>query len=426
MRGASIGATVVAGGLAIGLSAGAAIAQNTSFVQLGEWSGGTINARARAVSGSGQVAVGGSNGASGDEAVKWNGPTVSGLGDLAGGAFSSEAYAVSIDGSSIFGGGADAAGNRQAFRWTSAGIMGLGFVGGGYTSIAYACAANGLSACGESVLQLPANPIPPLPVTQAFVWTQSGGMVGLGFLPGVSGTMGGELSTARAMSADGSVVVGWGFDAGGTYRAWRWTNSGGMVDLSVGALAAQARGCSPDGGTVVGQILGTTSQPFMWTQTTGMVGMGWPAGVNSGSFTDAINSGVRMIGACSNTGVAGSQQAFVWDRGLGWRNIRDVLSAAGVNMTGWTLSIAWSMSDSGRVIVGQGTDPSGNPAAWKASIPLPCVVDFDGMNGVQVQDIFAYLNAWFAGEARADFNGVGGLSVQDIFDFLNAWFAGCV
>ncbi len=54
-----------------------------------------------------------------------------------------------------------------------------------------------------------------------------------------------------------------------------------------------------------------------------------------------------------------------------------------------------------------------------------CAPDFDGVNGLTIQDIFAFLNAWFAGDPRADFNGVNGLSVQDIFDFLNAWFAGC-
>jgi hypothetical protein len=41
-----------------------------------------------------------------------------------------------------------------------------------------------------------------------------------------------------------------------------------------------------------------------------------------------------------------------------------------------------------------------------------------------VQDIFDFLNAWFAGSPAGDFNG-GGLTVQDIFDFLNGWFAGC-
>ncbi|HVU63436.1 MAG TPA: GC-type dockerin domain-anchored protein [Phycisphaerales bacterium] len=58
--------------------------------------------------------------------------------------------------------------------------------------------------------------------------------------------------------------------------------------------------------------------------------------------------------------------------------------------------------------------------------PCPaCRVDFNHDGHVAVQDIFDFLNAWFAGSPSADFNGVNGLEVQDIFDFLNAWFAGC-
>ncbi len=56
--------------------------------------------------------------------------------------------------------------------------------------------------------------------------------------------------------------------------------------------------------------------------------------------------------------------------------------------------------------------------------PAPCPADYNMSGGLEVQDIFDFLNGWFAGDPRADFNG-GGLSVQDIFDFLNAWFAGC-
>ncbi len=50
--------------------------------------------------------------------------------------------------------------------------------------------------------------------------------------------------------------------------------------------------------------------------------------------------------------------------------------------------------------------------------------DFNHTGVLEVQDIFDFLNAWFAGSGAADFNG-GGLAVQDIFDFLTAWFAGC-
>jgi hypothetical protein len=44
-----------------------------------------------------------------------------------------------------------------------------------------------------------------------------------------------------------------------------------------------------------------------------------------------------------------------------------------------------------------------------------------------VQDIFDFLNDWFAGAGEhggADYNNSGATTVQDIFDFLNAWFAG--
>ena len=44
---------------------------------------------------------------------------------------------------------------------------------------------------------------------------------------------------------------------------------------------------------------------------------------------------------------------------------------------------------------------------------------------INVQDIFAFLTAWFQGSVFADINGDGRITVQDIFVFLAAWFAGC-
>ncbi len=54
-----------------------------------------------------------------------------------------------------------------------------------------------------------------------------------------------------------------------------------------------------------------------------------------------------------------------------------------------------------------------------------CPANFNHIGGLDVQDIFDFLNAWLAGNPAADFNHAAGLDVQDIFDFLNAWLAGC-
>lgn len=59
-----------------------------------------------------------------------------------------------------------------------------------------------------------------------------------------------------------------------------------------------------------------------------------------------------------------------------------------------------------------------------SEVPV-CLADVDGSGSVDVNDIFEFLNRWFAGDPRADFNGVDGVNTQDIFDLLNAWFAGC-
>jgi hypothetical protein len=62
----------------------------------------------------------------------------------------------------------------------------------------------------------------------------------------------------------------------------------------------------------------------------------------------------------------------------------------------------------------------------------PCPADFNGVDGVTVQDIFDYLADWSSQVgggsiiiASADFNGTDGVTVQDIFDFLAAWSTGC-
>ena len=82
-------------------------------------------------------------------------------------------------------------------------------------------------------------------------WSQS--LTWLGTLPG------GNESGANGVSADGTVVVGWAWNAG-QWRAFRWTASGGMEELNTtyaslltnGSWLREARAISPDGRYIVG------------------------------------------------------------------------------------------------------------------------------------------------------------------------------
>jgi len=75
--------------------------------------------------------------------------------------------------------------------------------------------------------------------------------------------------------------------------------------------------------------------------------------------------------------------------------------------------------------------PSGDGLPGGASVftftvePNPCPADYNGLNGVTVQDLFDFLGGFFANAPAADFNNSGDVTVQDLFDFLAAYFTAC-
>jgi hypothetical protein len=74
-------------------------------------------------------------------------------------------------------------------------------------------------------------------------------------------------------------------------------------------------------------------------------------------------------------------------------------------------------------IVGDGGTLSAHHA-WLYKRPL-CRPDADYSGTLTVNDIFVFINAWFAGNSAGNFSNDLNTNVQDIFDFLNAWLAGC-
>jgi len=330
-------------------------------------------------------------------------PSFTGLGDLAGGSFSSEATAISADGSTVVGQGTSASA-VQAFRWTQAGGMeNLGSLAGGTTtSSALGTSADGSVVVGRS---LSASG------TQSFRWTQAGGMVGLGDLPGGPSSL---LSLAQGSSGDGNVLAGAGQSAsdGGAYR---WTQAGGMVDL--GALPGEswsgATAISTDGGVIVGR---SGSEAFRWTEGGGMQGLGDLLGGSNFSYAYAVSGDGQVVAGLANSGLgteafrwleggamvglgdlpggaynsaayATSQDgsvvvgrgnytgsdsdAFIWDDTHGMRELKQVLIDLGLDLTGWNLQDAKGISANGQTITGFGINPSGFKEAWVATIPEP-------------------------------------------------------
>ncbi len=131
---------------------------------------------------------------------------------------------------------ADSSIGTQAFRWTkSSGMVGLGFLDGPRRS-----SATGVSADDGSVVV--GNSYDSSRHARAFRW-EAGKMINLGALPN------GDYSVATAVSADGSVVVGTG-DTGDYYnKAIIWTKNGdGSFKIeNLGKFAAYPPGYEPTG-----------------------------------------------------------------------------------------------------------------------------------------------------------------------------------
>ena len=210
---------------------------------------------------------------------------------------------------------------------------------------------------------------------EAFRWTSSEGMVGLGFLPGRVSSRG------TGVSGDGSIVVGSSSDENFASEAFRWTAATGMVglgDLVGGDGFSIASAVSSDGTAIVG-ISSRPGAPdngeaFRWTSSGGMVGLG---NAPDGRFLNSRATAVSADGAVivgNGDAIVGEDlltSPFIWDADHGMRPLQDLLANEGVDLTGWTLDSATGISGDGRAIVGFGSNPSGRTEAWLVIIPEP-------------------------------------------------------
>ncbi len=249
----------------------------------------------------------------------------------------------------------------------------------------------------------------------------------------------------------GNVIIGGSFEniAGGAdndFIAWAtqasvladvpvWQPLGKGVEDDVSAILVL-----PNGDLIVGgqfSAVGNAAEDdlsangvarWSWaTSTWSRMGSGLVTGFESVNALAVLSTGEIIAGGNfdGNVSIAGEaatplvNNLAIWD-GTSWQPM-----GAGVNGVVYSLAV----DENDNVLVGGDfTTAGGNVSAYIARWgceAVACAADFNGVNGVTVQDIFDFLTAWLAGSPSADFNHVNGVTVQDIFDFLTAWLAGC-
>lgn len=224
----------------------------------------------------------------------------------------------------------------------AAAFTGLGGLPNGtfIESKALGVSGDGLVVVGSS----DALPISGSPIREAFRWTQSVGLVGLGDLPG-----GEFLSAARSASYDGSVIVGSARSTSGE-EAFRWTTATGMVGFGT---RSEANDVSADGSIVVGWKEGLSNfEAFRWTETTGMVGLGTVDGAVQ-SFAEAVSADGEIVVGRTNT------EGFRWTEATAMEGLGDL----GGSLP-FPVSEGYGISADGSVIVGGARNSMGKDEAF--------------------------------------------------------------
>ena len=332
-------------------------------------------------------------------------PSFRGLGFLPGYTVSRPG-AISADGRTVVG---SVANNGQvvttSFRWTAEQGMARLNLPASVPGLAHGISADGLVVVGDAVLDsgervafrwsatAGTQLLPPLPsdFPDATAWGASADgsvIVGSGFENGtpvaarwVRGqvqSLGALLpdpthdteAVARAVSADGSVVVGFTHSPNGRYEAFRWTPATGMVglgDLPGSEFHSAAYGVSADGSTVVGRSSrfgGGGDRAFRWTAETGMVEL------RDIQFARAVSADGSVIGGHWDSAIE-DLIPMIWTPATGARRLSDILTEAGVDTTGWRLRTVESITHDGLTITGTAWNPDGQLEGYIATIPEP-------------------------------------------------------
>ena len=216
--------------------------------------------------------------------------------------------------------------------------------GGGNLSLSGGLSPDGSTAVGQSQYGFGRNDF------EAFRYTASEGLVGLGDLPGFT-----VSSEARGASLQGTFVTGCGTsdeaveELTDVQEAFRWSMAGGMQglgDLPGGAFRSCGLAISADGSTVVG--IGRTErgdEAFRWRASTGLQALADLPGGGFESAAFAVSSGGQITVGYSTSGRGVEAVRWVFDKPI--EKLGDLEG-------GRFMSVATAASINGEFVAGRG------------------------------------------------------------------------
>lgn len=179
-----------------------------------------------------------------------------------------------------------------------------------------------------------------------------------GVLTELSGINPTDFTTAKDISADGSIVVGDALDVAGSFQSFatRWVN--GTLD-NLGQLtpgfSSYATLVSSDGTVIAGQgnTSANTADTFIWKSGT-MTSIGSIG--SSYSFPMAINGNGNAIAGFNEDNVSFTDSPYYWSQTDGMKSFQQILTDKGVDLTGWDLDnyAGMYMSADGKTVLTTG------------------------------------------------------------------------
>ncbi len=260
-------------------------------------------------------------------------------------------------------------------------------------------------------------------------WGPSGAEA-LPLLPGSNG------GTADAVTPDGRIVVGYSLPPGGQPSMATIWRPGALPELLGGFTSwpmTMARAVSADGTSLVGEAANSSGwgAAFRWTSAQGLdlTGPVSPADVDSGLESMSADGRVAVGFSAANHGLMG-YRAAIWRDELGFRYLSDVLANEyHADLGNWTLLTATAITPDGASIIGTGTRDGTVIEGWL--IHLACYPNCDNSTTpplLNVNDLICFLNKFAAGDPYANCDQSTApptLNVLDFTCFLSRFAAGC-